>query len=165
MEIRRSYDRLISTMGFPILVRRHLYIESGPWSVTKVPYNSRMPCPREQRIHGLRSHRLQANISKEDRVLLRTIRRKSFLSASRIWVELIHWNENVVILTKFSSLAALEVVIFKPCSPLHINIQVEHICKHSIVKRISVIIDHAPLKLAASCVSLFIAIMKNTIVT
>ena len=31
MEIRRSCDRLISTMGFPILVRRHLYIESGPW--------------------------------------------------------------------------------------------------------------------------------------
>ena len=30
VEIRRSYDRLISTMGFPILVRRHLYIESGP---------------------------------------------------------------------------------------------------------------------------------------
>ena len=30
MEIRRSYDRLISTMGFPIPVRRHLYIESGP---------------------------------------------------------------------------------------------------------------------------------------
>ena len=28
MEIRRSYDRLISIMGFPILVR-HLYIESG----------------------------------------------------------------------------------------------------------------------------------------
>ena len=33
MEIRRSYDRLISTMGFPILVWRHLYIESGPWSL------------------------------------------------------------------------------------------------------------------------------------
>ena len=31
MEIRRSYDRLISTMGFPILVRWDLYIESGPW--------------------------------------------------------------------------------------------------------------------------------------
>ena len=31
MEIRRSYDLLISTMGFPILVRLHLYIESGPW--------------------------------------------------------------------------------------------------------------------------------------
>ena len=27
-----SYDRLISTMGFPILIRHHLYIESGPWS-------------------------------------------------------------------------------------------------------------------------------------
>ena len=33
MEIRRSYDRLISTMGFPILVRRHLYIESGTRAV------------------------------------------------------------------------------------------------------------------------------------
>ena len=32
VEIRRSYDRLISTMGFPILVRKHLYIESGPRS-------------------------------------------------------------------------------------------------------------------------------------
>ena len=30
MEIRRSYDCLISTMGFPTLIRRHLYIESGP---------------------------------------------------------------------------------------------------------------------------------------
>ena len=30
VEIRRSYDRLISTMGFPILVRWHLHIESGP---------------------------------------------------------------------------------------------------------------------------------------
>ena len=30
--LRWSYDRLISTMGFPILVRRHLYIESGPRS-------------------------------------------------------------------------------------------------------------------------------------
>ena len=30
VEIRRSCDRLISTMGFPILVRRHLYIGSGP---------------------------------------------------------------------------------------------------------------------------------------
>ena len=31
VEIRRSYDRLISTMGFPILVRWHRYIESGAW--------------------------------------------------------------------------------------------------------------------------------------
>ena len=30
VEIRRSYDRLISTMGFPITVRRHLNIESRP---------------------------------------------------------------------------------------------------------------------------------------
>ena len=32
VEIRRSWDRLISTMAFPILVRWHIYIESGPWS-------------------------------------------------------------------------------------------------------------------------------------
>ena len=31
LEIRRSYDRLISTMGFPILVKWHLYIGSGSW--------------------------------------------------------------------------------------------------------------------------------------
>ena len=30
MEIRRSYDRLISTTGFPILVRHLFYIELGP---------------------------------------------------------------------------------------------------------------------------------------
>ena len=30
MEIKRSYDRFISTAGYPILVRWHLYIESGP---------------------------------------------------------------------------------------------------------------------------------------
>ena len=30
VEIRWSYDRLISTMWFSILVRLHLYIESGP---------------------------------------------------------------------------------------------------------------------------------------
>ena len=31
MEIRRSYDRLISTMGFPILERWHLYIRPQMW--------------------------------------------------------------------------------------------------------------------------------------
>ena len=31
VETRQSYDHLISTMGFPLLVRWHLYIESGPW--------------------------------------------------------------------------------------------------------------------------------------
>ena len=30
VEIRRSYDRLISTMGFPILVKGHFNIGSGP---------------------------------------------------------------------------------------------------------------------------------------
>ena len=42
MEIRRSYDRLISTMGFPILVRQHLYIESGPrtWRSHYIPQKS-----------------------------------------------------------------------------------------------------------------------------
>ena len=35
MEIRRSYNRLISTMGFPILVRWHLYIESRPRFLNK----------------------------------------------------------------------------------------------------------------------------------
>ena len=32
MEIKRSYDLRISTMRFPIQVRQHLYIESGPRS-------------------------------------------------------------------------------------------------------------------------------------
>ena len=31
VEIKWSYDSLISTMRFPILIRWHLYIESGPW--------------------------------------------------------------------------------------------------------------------------------------
>ena len=42
VELRRSYDRLISTMGFPILVRRHLHIESGPRSRTSFTVYS---CP------------------------------------------------------------------------------------------------------------------------
>ena len=33
VEIRRFYDRLIYTKGFPILVRWYFYIESGPWFV------------------------------------------------------------------------------------------------------------------------------------
>ena len=37
VEIRRSYDRLISTMGFPIPVRRHLYIEWGPCISLRIP--------------------------------------------------------------------------------------------------------------------------------
>ena len=40
MEIRRSYDRLISTIGFPILVRRHFYIESTPGLKRRVIWDS-----------------------------------------------------------------------------------------------------------------------------
>ena len=32
LKIRRSWVRLIFNMGIPILVRRHLYIETAPWS-------------------------------------------------------------------------------------------------------------------------------------
>ena len=45
MEIRRFYDSLISTMGFPMLVRWHLYIESAPagillsWSSHRNSFN------------------------------------------------------------------------------------------------------------------------------
>ena len=31
VKIRRSHDRLICTMGFSMLVRWHLYVESWPW--------------------------------------------------------------------------------------------------------------------------------------
>ena len=47
---RRSDDRLISTMGFPVLVRLHLYIESGPWwQASYGPYHS-LELPN----HGIR---------------------------------------------------------------------------------------------------------------
>ena len=36
LKIRRSWDRLIFNMGIPILVRRHLYIETVPWSLQLV---------------------------------------------------------------------------------------------------------------------------------
>ena len=36
VEIRRPYDRLISKMGFPILARWHLYIESGPRTLSVI---------------------------------------------------------------------------------------------------------------------------------
>ena len=42
VEIRRSYDRLISTMGFPIPVRRHLNIESRPCSLFEVQHQPAM---------------------------------------------------------------------------------------------------------------------------
>ena len=36
VKIRRSYDRLISAMGFPILVRWHLYIKPGPCRLSDI---------------------------------------------------------------------------------------------------------------------------------
>ena len=51
VEIRRSYGRLISTMGFPILVRWHLYIESGTWcwkpdiAGTRIPWRQVLSIP------------------------------------------------------------------------------------------------------------------------
>ena len=43
VEIRRSYDRLISTMGFPIRVRQHLYIELGPRWFSLLPTLDNLP--------------------------------------------------------------------------------------------------------------------------
>ena len=40
MVIRRTYDHLISIMGFPILVRWHIYIESGPCSQVTPHYTA-----------------------------------------------------------------------------------------------------------------------------
>ena len=39
LKIRRSWDHLIFNMGIPILVRRYLYIETGPKYIWKVQYN------------------------------------------------------------------------------------------------------------------------------
>ena len=48
-------DRLISTMGFPILVRWHLYIESGPWSLWGWSTGNRWT-PRKRLIWGKHGH-------------------------------------------------------------------------------------------------------------
>ena len=44
VEIRRSYDRLITTIRFPALIRWHMYIESGPvnksWRAGMLPVTS-----------------------------------------------------------------------------------------------------------------------------
>ena len=44
VEIRWSYDRLISTVGFPILVRWHLYIESGENGFHKLGFDDQVSC-------------------------------------------------------------------------------------------------------------------------
>ena len=46
VEIRQSYDCLTSTVGFPILVRRHLYSESGPCRL----WTSNTTCSTSQEI-------------------------------------------------------------------------------------------------------------------
>ena len=43
VEIRRSYDRLISTMGFPILLRWHLFINQGPDYLISMLFYSQIP--------------------------------------------------------------------------------------------------------------------------
>ena len=50
VEIRRSYNRLISPIGFPIPVRRHLYIESGPRATST---NGTRPAERLPHVAGL----------------------------------------------------------------------------------------------------------------
>ena len=63
MEIRRSYGRLISTMGFPILVRWHLYIESGPWACVhwESSYHYTSPC-LNVRVSGCEHDRLTLEV-------------------------------------------------------------------------------------------------------
>ena len=55
VEIRRSYDRLISTMGFPILVRRHIYIESGPW-LSEWKFGFRLTVPIFSKFPAIHTH-------------------------------------------------------------------------------------------------------------
>ena len=68
MEIRRSDDRLISTMGFPILVRQHLYIESGP-----------RICQRQIKIQSTPNHNNQEDLSS-----VRIARQRRYAAAKTI---------------------------------------------------------------------------------
>ena len=64
MEIRQSYDRLISTMGFPIPVRHHLYIESGPRPLLEpvLTYHQQRSCGIHSRV--MFTYILKISISK-----------------------------------------------------------------------------------------------------
>ena len=57
VELRRSYHRLISTMGFPTLVRLRLYIESGPWLYVQLydspPIDCEMYMPMTNSWHNI----------------------------------------------------------------------------------------------------------------
>ena len=83
-------------MGFPILVRRHLYWIRAQGILCDVIIP---PCPNFN--GGLDKSPLELGYGSEITPHI---------------VILIHWNENVVILTKFESLAALEVVILTTSS-------------------------------------------------
>ena len=57
MEVRQSYDCLISIMGFPLLVRWHLYTESGPrgcLNIKMLSYQYRDPNVKDKMVsrHG-----------------------------------------------------------------------------------------------------------------
>ena len=81
VEIRRSYDRLISTIGFPIPVRWHLYIESGPWYL---PFHwlvsSLMPCTLIPTISYMLSREYRAVSNRYSRLL--------FTSEDCLWANL-----------------------------------------------------------------------------
>ena len=53
VEIRRYYDRLISTTGFPLLVRRHLYIESEPSNLWTEEFPAHLFMRVVELMHGL----------------------------------------------------------------------------------------------------------------
>ena len=44
IKIRRSWDHLIFVMGISILVKRHIYIETGPWRATRILFHWPMYC-------------------------------------------------------------------------------------------------------------------------
>ena len=55
VEIRRSNDRLISTMGFPTLAR-YLYIESGLWSILPISFKVTSITVASHTRHDVTSH-------------------------------------------------------------------------------------------------------------
>ena len=82
MEIRRSYDRLMSTMGFPLLARWHLYIESG-WMCKAAGHRPTSRCLRSC-LHSFRVKIFQFSI------LLYRVRTEILaLATSRFCVEFV----------------------------------------------------------------------------
>ena len=100
VEIRRSYDRLISTMGFPILVRRRLYIESGPWFLQDIRDNGRLS---HSRPHSLTDRPIPGWQTLHYWPVFNSLRprrnRRHFADDSFTWIFL---NENISISNKIS---------------------------------------------------------------